>query len=65
MTVNVEGLGKITASKEVLNAISVAFMHQRNYYNDAGRKWCAGQAELRSHSIYDALVKVGYYDTQE
>lgn len=62
MTVNVVGLGKITATKEVLNAILIAFMSQRDYYNNDGKTWNAELADARYHSIYDALVKVGYYE---
>lgn len=65
MTLNVEGLGKITASKEVLNAISLAFTHEKKYYEADGRVWIASQAGVRANSIYDALSKVGYYDNAE
>ena len=65
MTVDVVGLGKITATQEVLNAILIAFMHQSNYYKNDGKTWNAELADTRSHSIYDALAKVGYYDNQE
>ena len=62
MTVNIEGLGKITASKEVLNEISMAFSKQAQYYSAHG---CEGNfvvADARGIDIYNALVKVGYYD---
>ena len=65
MTVIVEGLGKITASKEVLNAISLAFTHEKKYYEASGRVWVASQSSVRADSIYDALSKVGYYDNAE
>ena len=62
MVVNVEYLGKITASKDVLCAISLAFQHEQKYYESCGREWLASQARARGNSIHDALDRVGYYD---
>lgn len=36
MTVNIKGLGKITASKEVLNELTMAFSKQAAYYSEHG-----------------------------
>lgn len=65
MTVNIEGLGKITASKDVLNALSSAFSHEAQLYADKGKKALFLQADKRSNDIYYALDKVGYYDNIE
>lgn len=65
MTVNIRGLGKITASEDVLSALSLAFGYERDYL-DAHRKGAlAAQADFRSHVIHEALDNVGYYDNIE
>ena len=60
MTVNIEGLGKISASKEVLNEISRAFSHQASYLTSRG--WHEGSllADTRSIVIFMALQAVGF-----
>lgn len=62
MTVNIEGLGKITASKEVLNELSRAFSHQASYFTSCGYHESFLLADKRSDAIYWALQEVGYYD---
>ena len=62
MTVNIDGLGKISASKEVLSELSMAFSKQAAYCMMRGHEECSILADARSNAIYDALVEVGYYD---
>lgn len=62
MVVNVKGLGKITASKEVLNELTMAFSKQASYYSQHGCEEAFLLADERSNAIYYALAKVGYYD---
>ena len=62
MTVNIKGLGKITASKEVLNELSMAFSKQASYYTAHGLEESFLVADARSNAIFNALLKVGYYD---
>lgn len=62
MTVNIKGLGKIIASKEVLNELSMAFSKQASYYSAHGCEESFLLADARSNDIYYALQKVGYYD---
>ena len=65
MTVNVEGLGKITASKEVLDALSSAFSHEVSYFTSCGYHDCFLKADARSDAIFKALYEVGYYGDKE
>lgn len=62
MTVNIEGLGKITASKYVLSALSLAFSNSATYYMKGNMFFLSEQEENRSNAIHDELSKVGYYD---
>lgn len=62
MTVNIKGLGKITASEEVLNELSNAFSKQASYYSIHGCEEAFLLADARSNDIYYALQKGGYYD---
>ena len=62
MTVNIEGLGKITASKYVLNALSIAFSNSATYYMKGNKFSLSEQEENRRDAIYTELLKVGYYD---
>lgn len=62
MTVNIEGLGKITASKDVLNIISLAFAHESNYYITKGYEASEEISEQYANDIHNLLAKTGYYD---
>ena len=61
MTVNIEGLGKITASKEVLNEISSAFGSACDFYRSRNSEALANKSYRVFISIYDALDDSGYY----
>ena len=65
MTVNIEGLGKITASKYVLRALSIAFSNSATYYMKGDKFSLSEQEQDRSDAIYTELLKVGYYDNVE
>ena len=61
MTVNIEGLGKITASKEVLNTLVCSFMYERIYCKSRGLDILAEKAEVKRKTVYDALYETGFY----
>lgn len=62
MTVNVKGLGKITASKEVLNQLEIAFSHSATFYMLDNWPKLSEREESISNAIHAELLKVGYYD---
>ena len=62
MTVNIEGLGKITASKEVLNQIAGAFSSSCELERSKNRDALANKSYKVFVSIYDALDDTGYYE---
>ena len=61
MTVTTE-LGKITACKEVLNRISMAFDEAAEENKAKGYISFFEQLSLAGSQIYDALNAEGYYD---
>ena len=65
MTVNIEGLGKITASKETLNMLHVAFFEHAELAANNRKALQALVADERSTAIFKALDSVGYYDGVE
>lgn len=62
MTVNIEGLGKITASKDVLNTIAGAFRYSGELQHIKNRDALANYHGEVFNSIYDALDESGYYN---
>lgn len=62
MTVNVEGLGKITASKDVLNEIVTAFYSASDAHLIHNRLKMSERYSKRATEIFDALNKEGYYE---
>ena len=62
MTINIEGFGKITASKEVLNRISILALDASRYRRNKGNEHIADYDYDISDDIYNALLKVKYYD---
>lgn len=62
MTVNIEGLGKITASKDTLNELVLAFSNSATYYMKGNKFSLSEREENRRKVIYTELLKVGYYD---
>ena len=65
MTVNIEGLGKITASKEVLNELTRAFSHQALYLASKGFHEGSLLSDTRSNAIFKVLYEAGYYGDKE
>ena len=62
MTVDIEGLGKITASKEVLCELVTAFYIESEYYKNRNQSVLSERSSKRASIIYEALEKCGYYD---
>lgn len=62
MTVNIKGLGKITASKEVLNELVIVFSHSATFYMLDNWFKLSERDKNISNAIYAELSKVGYYD---
>ena len=61
MTVNTIN-GKITANKDTLNSISIAFLDAAKKYKDEGEDALAKRYDRISEEIYNALKNTGYYD---
>ena len=61
MTVNTT-MGKITASKDVLNMLSISFLESAVSLADKGYKARSKQAETTADEIYHALDAVGFYE---
>lgn len=61
MTVNTIN-GKITANKDALNSISIAFLEAAKKYKDYGADALAGRYDRVSEEIYNALKGIGYYN---
>lgn len=62
MTVNIEGLGEITASKEVLNQIALAFSSACELERSKNRDALANKNYTVFISLYDSLDDTGYYE---
>ena len=65
MTVNIEGLGEITASKETSNMLHVSFFEHAELAENNRKPLQALVANERSDAIFKALDSVGYYDGVE
>lgn len=61
MTVEIKGMGKINATKEVLNEIAIAFSNSCEYNAQKGYYYLAKEAEEAFLTIHKELDKVGYY----
>ena len=61
MTVNTIN-GKITANKETLNSISLAFSKAADKFKDEGSDGLASAFDRTLEEIYTALKETGYYD---
>lgn len=62
MTVEIKGLGKITASKDALNLISILASEASENFKNRGRDMFSKEAKQISHEIYEALESIGFYD---
>lgn len=54
-------VGKITATKEMLNLISMAFSADAKLFRNGGYNCAADSRDRIAHKIYVALEKAGYY----
>lgn len=61
-TIEVTGLGKITASQATLNTISIALSEAAHKYYSEGCNALADAAQEQSDQIYAELKKHGLYD---
>ena len=61
MTVNTHE-GKITATKSVLNLISMAFDNDAKQWDKSGMHSVADSRKKVANEIYLALKEAGYYD---
>lgn len=65
MTVEIGYGGKITATKYVLNEISVYAQLASERYKELGYPTLAKQAENVSEAIYNCLFESGHYTKKE
>lgn len=54
-------VGKITAKKEMLNLISMAFSADAKLFRKGGYNYVADSRDRIAHEIYSALETAGYY----
>lgn len=62
MTINIDSFGKITASKDTLNALSLVFIQAEESESNKGHNACAKLYRNIANKIYDKLDETGYYD---
>ena len=62
MTVNIEELGKLVASKQILNDIAIAYGVSRDFYRRSGCNALADRCNKICGSIHDELEKSGYFN---
>ena len=62
MTVNIEGLGKITATKDVLNELALAFANSATFHMRVNNFHASEVEDSRSDAIWEQLQKSGYYN---
>ena len=74
MTIDVKGIGKVTASKETLNMLAVVFIYAQEAFENRSKdvnrsekmravaERMAGYQDESRQSIYDALEAVGFYN---
>ena len=61
MTIEIEGFGKITASKEVLNSLSRMADNSYEYYLAKGYSGLSAESDRVANTIYNELKKVNFY----
>lgn len=62
MTLNLGTYGKITASRDAFNKLSLLLAEASNRYEERGLDALADEASEMAVTLYDELDKVGYYD---
>ena len=65
MRVCIKGEGSISASRDMLNLISIAFSEAAYHYEDKGLKHLAKSYRDTATQIYDRLNETGYYRNKE
>ena len=60
-TVEIEELGKLTATAGALNSISIVLMEVANLNRKQGCEATANLRDRQSKQIYDTLTKTGFY----
>ena len=65
MRVCIKGEGSISASRDLLNLISIAFSEAAYHYEDKGLKHLAKSYRDTATQIYDKLEESGYYGNKE
>lgn len=61
MTVTIEGIGKITASADVINYLSLIASEASSSYKNRNRNALSDGALKIADATYDALAEKGYY----
>lgn len=61
MTVNIYGMGNVTASKDVLNSLACVLLDAEDKAKEEGYETVANVRFKQFLSIHEALDKVGYY----
>ena len=65
MTVNIEGLGKITANKEVLNWLCIVLAEAGDNFENTGSTVFSKKCRKQMKTIFDSLDAKGYFDSVE
>lgn len=63
MTVELKGIGKVTASKEVLNLLAIWAIRAAENYESKGLNALRKQALEADKEIFDALAETGFYNS--
>lgn len=61
-TIEISGFGKITATADTFNSISIILMEAANYNRKIGANEMADLNDKQSDEIYNALAKTGFYE---
>lgn len=62
MTVKIDGYGNLTASKALLNYLSLVLQDHADYEREQGKIATAEKSESMSDKIYEELKATGYYN---
>ena len=62
MTVEIKGLGTITASEDALNLLSILASEASNGFKKRGREMLSEEAKEIAYEIYEELASIGFYE---
>lgn len=62
MTVEIKGIGKVTANQEVLNLLSILASEAADHYRENERYALAKEAQKTADYIYCSLKEAGAYN---